>query len=407
MQRVAIVTDTTGYLPADLVERHGIHLVSLYVNWEEESEREADMPNFDDFYRRLRSADRLPTTSQPSIGDFLEAYEPLVDQGLEVVSVHISGGISGTVESARQAKEQLAERKGVDRVTVIDSERSAGGLGLMVLAGARVAQAGGSLDEVVERVKTARADLKMWFAVDTLEYLRRGGRIGPASAWLGSALKIKPILTLDKEITPIERVRTGAKAMRRLLEYMEQLHADGGDGWVVQHVQAPEEAQQMVDATREMTGRDPVFVSEVGPVIGAHVGPGLLGIGGSPAPRPGVAELALGAAAEGAQPAADHEPEHCRTRDRRGAVLVDLAPPVGQHLDLHAQVLDRARQLAAVALDRRAYLLGCGSPRLASPGPGRRPAGPRGARAPRGCSWPPRSPCRASAASPPGSSCRR
>jgi DegV family protein with EDD domain len=118
--------------------------------------------------------------------------------------------------------------------------------------------------------------------VDTLEYLRRGGRIGPASAWLGSALKIKPILTLDKEITPIERVRTGGKAMRRLLDYMEQLHADGGDGWVVQHVQAPEEAQQLIEATRTMTGRDPVFVSEVGPVIGAHVGPGLLGIGGIP-----------------------------------------------------------------------------------------------------------------------------
>src|SRR4051812_5144081 len=99
MQRVAIVVDTTAYLPADLVEGHGIHLVSLYVNWDDMSEREGDMPNFDDFYRRLRSADRLPTTSQPSIGDFLAVYEPLVDQGMEVVSVHISGGISGTVES--------------------------------------------------------------------------------------------------------------------------------------------------------------------------------------------------------------------------------------------------------------------------------------------------------------------
>ena len=282
MQRVAIVADTTAYLPADLIERHGIHLVSLYVNWEDASEREADMPNFDDFYRRLRGADRLPTTSQPSIGDFLAVYEPLVDQGLEVVSVHISGGISGTVESARQAKEQLAERKAVDRVTVIDSERACGGLGLMALAGAKVAQAGGSLAEVVERVEVTRADLKMWFAVDTLEYLRRGGRIGAASAWLGSALKIKPILTLDKDITPIERVRTGAKAVRRLIDYAEQRHTDGADGWVVQHIQAPEEAQRLIDATREIMGRDPVFVSEVGPVIGAHVGPGLLGVGGVP-----------------------------------------------------------------------------------------------------------------------------
>jgi DegV family protein with EDD domain len=281
VQRVAIVADTTAYLPADLVERHGIHLVSLYVNWEDESEREVDMPSFDDFYKRLRGADRLPTTSQPSIGDFLTVYEPLVDQGLDVVSVHISGGISGTVESARQAKEQLAPQKG-DRVTVIDSERACGGLGLLALAGAKVAQAGGSREQVIERMETTRGDLKMWFAVDTLEYLRRGGRIGAASAWLGSALKIKPILTLDKEITPIERVRTGAKAVRRLIEYAEQRHADGADAWVVQHIQAPEEAQRMIDATRDFMGRDPVFVSEVGPVIGAHVGPGLLGIGGVP-----------------------------------------------------------------------------------------------------------------------------
>jgi DegV family protein with EDD domain len=282
VQPVAIVADTTAYLPADLVERHGIQLVSLYVNWEDESEREADLGNYDAFYDRLRTADRLPTTSQPSIGDFLEVYEPLVDQGREVVSIHISSGISGTLESARQAKEQLAERKGFDRVTVIDSERACGGLGLMVLTGAKRAQAGASLPEVVERVEATRAGLKMWFAVDTLEYLRRGGRIGAASAWLGSALKIKPILTLDKEITPIERVRTGAKAVGRLMEYAQQRHADGADGWVVQHIQAPEEAQRLIDSTREVMGRDPVFVSEVGPVIGAHVGPGLLGVGGIP-----------------------------------------------------------------------------------------------------------------------------
>ena len=112
MQQVAIVADTTGYLTPELVQSRGIQLVSLYVNWEDSSERESDMPNFDSFYDRLRTTERLPTTSQPSIGDFIEVYEPLVDQGLDVVSIHISGGISGTVESARQAKEQLAERKG-------------------------------------------------------------------------------------------------------------------------------------------------------------------------------------------------------------------------------------------------------------------------------------------------------
>ena len=279
---VAVVSDSTAYLPRGLVEENQIRLVSLYVNWEDELERESAMPNFDRFYERLRTQTELPTTSQPSIGDFLDVYGPLVEQGHDVVSVHISGGISGTVEAARQAKERLAEQSGSDRVTVIDSERACGGLGLMALAGARAAASGGDLDAVVKRIETARADLKMWFAVDTLEYLRRGGRIGAASAWLGSALKIKPILTLDKEITPIERVRTGAKALRRLSEYAEQRHDDGADGWVVQHVQAPEEAKGLADATEAIMGCPPVFVSEVGPVIGTHIGPGLLGVGGIP-----------------------------------------------------------------------------------------------------------------------------
>jgi fatty acid kinase fatty acid binding subunit len=279
---VAIVSDSTGYLPRELVEQNQIQLVSLYVNWGDDSERELDMPNFDSFYERLRSAERLPTTSQPSIGDFLDVYGPLVEQGYDIVSVHISGGISGTVEAARQAKERLAEQTGSDRVTVIDSERAAGGLGLMALAGARAAKAGGDRQEVIDRVEKTRADLKMWFAVDTLEYLRRGGRIGAASAWLGSALKIKPILTLDKEITPIERVRTGAKALRRLTEYAEQRHADGADAWVVQHIQAPEEAAQLAEATERIMGGPAAFISEVGPVIGTHAGPGLTGVGSVP-----------------------------------------------------------------------------------------------------------------------------
>ena len=282
MQQVAIVADTTGYVTPELVQSRGIQLVSLYVNWEDRSEREADMPNFDAFYDRLRTTDRLPTTSQPSIGDFIDVYEPLEDQGLDVVSVHISGGISGTVESARQAKEQLAQTKGVDRVTVVDSESAAGGMGLVTLAGARLAASGASAQDVVARIREARAALKMWFAVDTLEYLRRGGRIGAASAWLGSALKIKPILTLEQEITPIERVRTGAKALRRLIEYAEQLHADGSDAWVVQHIQAPDEAARLVEAVQALMGRPPLFVSEIGPVLGTHVGPGLLGVGGVP-----------------------------------------------------------------------------------------------------------------------------
>jgi fatty acid kinase fatty acid binding subunit len=275
---VAVVTDTTAYLPADVLRENDIHLVSLYVNWEDESEREIDIGDYGAFYDRLRGADKLPTTSQPSIGDFLDAYRPLLEAGRDILSVHISGAISGTVESARQAKEQLGDD--ASRVTVIDSESGCGGLGLTALAAAKAAMSGADTVEAERRARAARADLKMWFAVDTLEYLRRGGRIGAASAWLGMALKVKPILTMDQEITPVERVRTSARAVRRLTEYAEERRRDGADGWVVQHIQAPTEAGQLMAATEEIMGKPPVFTSEIGPVIGVHVGPGLLGVGG-------------------------------------------------------------------------------------------------------------------------------
>jgi DegV family protein with EDD domain len=281
-QRVAVVSDTTAYLPREIVEETGIQLVSLYVNWKDGSEREADMSSFDSFYERLRTAGQPPTTSQPSIGDFLTVYEALIDQGLDVVSIHISGGISGTVESARQAADSLAKRGARSEVTVIDSESACGGLGLVALAAAEAARGGAGASEVAERALETRRALKMWFAVDTLEYLRRGGRIGAAQAWLGTALKVKPILTLEAEIRPIERVRTSARALGRLADYAEQRKADGADAWVVQHIQAPEEAATLVSAAEEVMGKPPLFVSEVGPVIGAHVGPGLLGIGGIP-----------------------------------------------------------------------------------------------------------------------------
>jgi DegV family protein with EDD domain len=124
----------------------------------------------------------------------------------------------------------------------------------------------------------------MWFAVDTLEFLKRSGRIGAASAWIGSTLKIKPILTLEQEITPIERVRTSGRAFERLVAYAEDRHQAGADAWVVQHIQSRDAADRLAERCRQIFERDPVFVSEVGPVLGVHTGPGLLGVGGVLAP---------------------------------------------------------------------------------------------------------------------------
>jgi DegV family protein with EDD domain len=285
MGSVAVVTDTCHYLPRQLVAARGIHEVSLYVHWDPDDEaredRESALPDFDAYYAHLRTAKQLPTTSQPSIGDFLAVYEPLLADGREIVSLHLSGSISGTFASAEQAREQLAG-KGAERIHVIDSQSACGGEGLVVLAAHAAAARGVSAEEVVAHAREARAALQMWFAVDTLEYLRRGGRIGAAQAWLGSALKIKPILTLEAEITPIERVRTSGRAFERMVDYLRTRHDDGADAWVVQHIQAPEEAARLVERGRELFGTDPCFVSEIGPVIGTHVGPGLLGVGGIP-----------------------------------------------------------------------------------------------------------------------------
>lgn len=283
MSPVAVVTDTTTYLPRALADSQGIHQVSLYVGWGGEPEREIDMlDNFDRFYERLRSDPELPTTSQPSIGDYLAVWEPLLDGGQDIVSVHLSGGISGTCEAARQARALLLERGLGERVEVIDGETACGGLGLLALAGAAAARGGGDKDAVVARIREARAALKIWFCIDTLDFLRRGGRVGKAQAWLGGTLRIKPILSLEYEITPVERVRTAGRAFERMVQYIHELRDGGIDGWVVQHIQAHQQAERLIERGREIYGSEPLFVSEVGPVIGTYTGPGLVGVGGIP-----------------------------------------------------------------------------------------------------------------------------
>jgi DegV family protein with EDD domain len=278
--QTAVVCDTTAYLPDELAAERGIETISLYVSVDGYQQREAEITDYAEFYERLRASETGATTSQPSIGDFVSVYEPLLDEGKEVVSLHISTGISGTFEAAGQARQRLIdEGRGGERIHLLDSRSAAGGLGLCVLGAARAAANGGSGEKVAAQAEETRESLKMWFAVDTLEYLRRGGRIGGARAWIGGALKIKPILTLEEEITPVERVRTRARALERLRDYARQRQESGVDGWVVQHIQDSETAAKLVDDCREIFNCEPVFVSEIGAVLGAHVGPGLLGVG--------------------------------------------------------------------------------------------------------------------------------
>jgi DegV family protein with EDD domain len=284
MSDVAIVTDSTAYLPANLIERNGVRVVPLYVVFDgDRPVPETEITNYDEFFEELRRAERLPTTSQPSVGDFTSVYEPLLAEGREVVSIHISGGLSGTPEAARQAKESLErDGRGGERVEVFDSTTAAGGLGFMVLAAAKAAREGADAKQVAATLAEARAELKMWFAIDTLEFLKRGGRIGAASAWIGSTLKVKPILTVENEMTPVERVRTSSRAFERMLDYARQRADSGAGAWSAQHINAPDQCAALVERGSEVFGHGPTIVSEIGPVLAAHTGPGLLGIGAIP-----------------------------------------------------------------------------------------------------------------------------
>ena len=277
---VAVVTDTTHYMPRELIADAGIHEVSLYVNDGGTLTRESDLRDYDAFYERLLTQSVLPTTSQPSIGDFLEVYDPLLESGHDIVSVHLGAGISGTCEAARQAAAEVRARGGQRRVEVVNSRSACAGQGLIVLAAAAAARGGADVHQVVERADAAIGSTRIWFALDTLEYLRRGGRIGSAQAWVGGALKIKPILTFDDAITPIERVRTEKRAFERMVDYMRDRQTDGATAWVVQHTQAPEVAERLVERGREIFQSEPLACSEIGPVIGTHAGPGLIGVGG-------------------------------------------------------------------------------------------------------------------------------
>ena len=274
---VAVVTDSTSYLPRSLVDRWAIREVSLYVGWEGDLRPEHQYDDLDAFYARLRESPLLPTTSQPSVGDFVACFEPLVVAGRDVISIHLASGLSGTCEAATEAARALSEHPG--RVEVVDSQTGAGGLGCLAIAAARAAEQGTELTGVVDAVRHTRERLEMWFCLDTLEYLRRGGRIGRAQALLGTALKVKPILTFGTEITPVGRVRTRRRALELMRAYLDELHDRGATEWIVQHAQSPEDAEHLVAHGTAVFGAGPLFRTQVGAVLGAHLGSGVL-VGG-------------------------------------------------------------------------------------------------------------------------------
>lgn len=283
---VHVVTDSTAYLPPGLVADLGVTVVSLYysVGGDDGLLREVDVGgDFEGFYAQLEAGGPMATTSPPSVEDFKATYGELLAGGGSVLSVHISSGMSETCANARAAATALEEEgTGGSRVAVIDSAATAGQLGCLVLAAARLANGGADHEAVVERVREARQEVRLWFLVDTLEYLRRGGRIGTATAWVGSALQVKPILTIESEITAVERVRTRGRGIDRLVELMRNWRAVGADAYFVQHSRSQDDAERFAQRLQEVFWRPPEFIAEIGPVVGTHTGPGTLGAGGLP-----------------------------------------------------------------------------------------------------------------------------
>ena len=278
MSRVAIITDSTAYLPGELLKQLNISVVPLTVMWGEESFEDGVDMLPDEFYNRMENSKVIPTTSQPAILSLQNAFESLLGQGYDILGIFISAGLSGTVEAAMQAREMLP--KGKDRIAILDSLGTTMALGWPVLTAARAAEAGENLVECHKIAEKARDHTNVYFVVKTLEYLRRGGRIGGAQAMLGTILNIKPLLELkDGRIEAVEKIRTKGKALSRMLDLIDEKIAGRTPVRLATiHANAEVEALSFLETARQRFHPIESYCVPLSPVIGAHVGPGTISL---------------------------------------------------------------------------------------------------------------------------------
>jgi DegV family protein with EDD domain len=283
MASVVLVTDSTADIPLEVREALGISMVPLKVIFGDETFLDSITLQPTQFYEKLISYSGLATTSQPSPADFYEVYKKLTDQGHSVISIQVSGAMSGTYQSATIAKSMFDEDA---EVTIIDSKSASYGYGTLVVAAAEMAQAGASKEEIIAEVLRLRRELRLYFLVDTLEYLQKGGRIGKASAVLGALLNIKPILSINDEglVFPLDKVRGQKRAITRIAEMLEadfknnpvNLTVAITPGYVTGVNEISELLRKQLNVRRYQE-------TEIGPVVGAHVGPGTIGLFVTPA----------------------------------------------------------------------------------------------------------------------------
>ncbi|MFD0680481.1 MULTISPECIES: DegV family protein [unclassified Paenibacillus] len=278
MSQIRIVTDSTADIPADLQEALGIEVIPLKVHFGMDTYRDQIDMSSEVFFENLTSAAVLPTTSQPSPVQFVETYKRMLDAAdTSVISVHLSSGLSGTYQSAILAKSMMDDSADL---TVIDSKSASYGFGSIVVAAAEAARAGQSKDEIINLIHSMRQQLKLYFLVDTLEYLQKGGRIGKAAALVGSLLNIKPILSVSNEGTvySVDKVRGQKKAMARIIELLKQDLGDKPLNITIAHAAALDSAELFNEMMLQNFVVKSTRYTQIGPVVGTHTGPGTVAV---------------------------------------------------------------------------------------------------------------------------------
>ncbi len=270
---IRIVTDSTADLPPETAAQLGITVVPLNVHFGEETYLDGVDILHDEFFQRLAAARQLPTTSQPSPGKFMEVYGPMAEAGDQVVSIHISDKLSGTLNSARQAKEQMEGAS----IQIIDSKQATLGNGLVVMAAAKAAQQGASLEAVLDETNRAIEQVQLFGLLDTLEYLRRGGRIGKVRGFIGTLLKVRPIITVRDGVV---QSTTSVRSRSHGIQYMVTLAEERAPlkQAAVMHSSTDEEAEELAERIRPLVADGQVLQGRLGPVVGTHAGPGVIGI---------------------------------------------------------------------------------------------------------------------------------
>jgi len=275
MKKIALVTDSTGDLSQDYIEANGIHVLPLKVVYRDREYVDRVEIQPEEVYRRLE--EEVPTTSMPSLGEVTALFSRLKQEGYqEVLAIHISSGLSGTYNTVRMAAEQFSGLK----LEVMDSLSISMGTGLLVQKAAELIQAGLGLADIVAEISRIRAEMRVIFVVGTLEYLRRGGRIGHVAATMGSLLNLKPVISVDGEgrYYTIAKVRGRKQSLQKMIDMATEAAAKGPLKMVVMHADVREEAAAVVASIRQATGMAEIPLGEVGPVVGVHAGPGLLGV---------------------------------------------------------------------------------------------------------------------------------